>query len=334
MVVLGAGAWGTALAVHLQRNEHIVTLVARRLEQAARLTSERENREYLPGIKLPNSLQIGHEIAPAIMEAEVVFLAAPARGIAELCHAVARASDSAWRLRAVISLAKGLEPENARLPYESMVECLPAISQGVLSGPTHAGGLGQGLPTAMVLAMGDDEVARILQEAISGPALRVYRSNDALGVSLAGVLKNIYAIALGICDGLKLGDNAKAALLSRSLNEMMRVGRFLGGRPETFLGLAGVGDLVATSYGGWSRNRTFGQQVGEGKTARMLIEEQKTVVEGFEASRLFFGRLQGAAVEAPILCEVVAVLHEGKDPAKAVQTLMTRDLCPEEVSLG
>jgi glycerol-3-phosphate dehydrogenase (NAD(P)+) len=325
--VIGAGAWGTAFAAHLARLGHTVTLVPRRFEQALALSSAHENADYLPGIALPPSLQIGHELAPVLMETEIVLLACPAQALRETCQRVRAGLGLARQVRLVVSLAKGLELGTHLRPTQVIAELLPEFSAGALTGPTNAAEVARGQPAAMVLAVArpDAFVGRV-QAALSGPTLRVYTSDDPAGVEFGGCLKNIYAIAAGCGDGLRLGDSAKAALLTRALAEMVRVGTALGARTETFYGLSGFGDLVATCHGGWSRNREFGQQIGEGRPAGELMAGRKTVVEGYRTAESFAGLCAEKKIDAPILREVHAILFENKKPAAALAALMTREL--------
>lgn len=325
--VIGAGAWGTAFAVHLSRIGHTVTLVPRRFEHALALSSAHENVEYLPGIALPRSLQIGHELTPVLMEAEVVLLACPAQSLRETAERVRANLGLATQLRVVASLAKGLELGTHARPAEVIASVLPEYIAAALTGPTNAAEVGQGRPSAMVLAAKtvDDTVCAV-QAALSGPTLRVYASDDVAGVEYGGCLKNIYAIAAGCCDGLQLGDNAKAALLTRALAEMVRVGQALGARAETFYGLSGFGDLVATCHGGWSRNREFGQRIGEGKTVAELLDGRKTVVEGYRTTDSFAELCADRGIDAPILQEMRALLFTGKPPAQVLASLMGRGL--------
>ncbi|MFP4357739.1 MAG: NAD(P)H-dependent glycerol-3-phosphate dehydrogenase [Puniceicoccaceae bacterium] len=328
--VLGSGAWGTALALHLHRCGHTVTLTSRRLEHAAAMASERENREYLPGAAIPADLQIGHEIKPALMEADVVVLAPPAKGLRDLCEQIAETRDSSWGIGAVVTVCKGLDPRTLQLPVEVVREVLPFHPAGILSGPTHAGSLAGGLPAAAVLAFEEDTPwTRELQAAWSNEIFRLYFSDDPTGVCLGGSLKNVYAIASGCCDGLGLGDNAKAALLTRSHAELVEVGAALGGRRETFSGLSGIGDLVATSYGAWSRNRTFGEDLARGKPVREQLEGRRTVVEGALSVRWYRERCRKMDLSTPILDEVYALVFEDKEPARALRDLMTRRLKAE-----
>ena len=237
--VIGAGAWGTAFAIHLARAGQEVTLAPRRAEQAQALAAARENADYLPGIALPPALRIDHDLAPALAETEVVLLACPAQALRETS---ARLREHLGRAHPplVISLAKGLELGTHLRPSQVIAEMLPGGHAGSLTGPTNAAEVARGLPAAMVLAVAPASAAvQELQAALSGATLRVYTSDDLPGVEFGGSLKNIYAIAAGCCDGLRLGDNSRAALLTRALAEMVRVGVALGARPETFYGLGG-----------------------------------------------------------------------------------------------
>ena len=325
--IIGAGAWGTAFAVHLSRLNHTVTLVPRRFEQALAIASTRENADYQPGISLPPSIQLGHELTPVLMEAEVVILACPSQALRETCERVKANLGLATQLKLVVSLAKGLESGTHLRPSEVIAAVLPQVAAGSLSGPTNAAEVAQGKPAAMVLAATKtDAFLAEVQAALSGPTLRVYTSDDVAGVELGGALKNVYAIAAGCSDGLKLGDNTKAALLTRALAEMVRVGVALGAKAETFYGLGGFGDLVATCTGAWSRNRTFGQHLGEGKSAAELIAASKSVVEGYRTTESFYGLCKERGIEAPILGEIHRILYAGKPPAEALTALMKREL--------
>ena len=328
IVVVGAGAWGTAFALHLSRLGHTLTLVPRRFEQALALASTRENPDYLPGHPLPQSIQIAHELAPVLMEAELVLLACPSQALRETGARVAAGLGLATQLKLVLSLAKGLELDTHLRPTEVLATVLPGIAVGCLTGPTNAAEVAAGKPAAMVLAATGADAALLaaVQIALSGPTLRVYRSDDVAGVEFGGCLKNVYAIAAGCCDGLRLGDNAKAALLTRALAEMVRVGVALGARAETFYGLGGFGDLVATCTGVWSRNRTFGQRLGEGRTAADLIAQSKGVVEGHRTTESFYGLCVARSIDAPILAEIHAILYAAKPPAEALAALMGRGL--------
>lgn len=331
-VVVGAGAWGTAFALHLARGGHAVTLVPRRTEQAASLVSARENLEYLPGIPLPATLEINADLKSALAKADVLLLACPAQALRTTCGRVRDAVTAPAEVRLVVSLAKGLELDTHLRPSEVMASVLPGFSVGSLTGPTNAAEVARGLPAAVVLAANDARpVVSELQAAISGARLRVYTSDDLAGVEYGASLKNIYAIAAGCCDGLKLGDNARASLLTRALAEMVRVGTALGAKPETFYGLSGFGDLVATCHGDWSRNREFGHQIGVGREVAELLAHRKTVVEGYKTTESFAGLCVERRIDAPILREIHAILFEAKKPAAALAALMGRELKRETI---
>lgn len=328
--VLGAGAWGTAMALHLDRCGHSVTLVPRRMEHALAIASSRENTDYLPGFQLPHTIQIGCEPGPVLMEAEVVFLACPSKALRALCQSIKPHLAAAWQLKLCLIMCKGLELETLKTPAEIVSEELPGVACGVLSGPTFAGEVAAGKPTAVALALGADCAdAERYQEAFSNSSLRAYLTDDVRGTELGGTLKNVYAIGSGLCDGLGLGDNAKAALLTRSLNELVRLGVSLGGQKETYFGLSGFGDLVATCSGDWSRNRTFGERVGQGEAPSQIVGGQKSVIEGYRACESLYRICREKNVDAPILGVIHAILYEGLEPMAAMQQLMSRDLKPE-----
>lgn len=337
-VILGAGAWGTAMAVHLARLDRRVTLVPRRMEQALAIASTRENTDYLPGVPLVHDIQLGCEIAPSIMEADVLLLACPSVGLRELCRQIVPALAHATVLRHVICLAKGLEQGSLLLPQQvleqELGDCLVGgqkLRFGVLSGPSFAVEVAAGKPTAVVLAAVQvDAELTALQEAMSDRHLRVYCSDDVTGVELGGCLKNIYAIGAGISEGLELGHNATGAYLTRALREMVCLGTALGGRAETFYGLSGFGDLITTCTGPISRNRTFGVELSRGKTAEQLLSGRKNVVEGYWATECFYKLCAEKNLEAPILSQIYRVLYENKPAKEAIAELMLRDLKASE----
>ncbi len=328
--ILGAGAWGTAMALHLDRCGHTVTLVPRRMEHALQIASSRENKDYLPGYTLPHRIQIGCELVPVLMEAEVIFLACPSTAVRALCRLISPYLRHAWQLKLALVMCKGLELESFKTPSEIVEEVLPDLACGVISGPSYAGEVASAQPTAVVLGLPKEvEAAARYQDAISNESLRCYLTDDVRGTELGGALKNIYAIGSGLCDGLRLGDNAKAAYLTRSLNEMLDLGDALGARKETFYGLSGFGDLIATCSGSWSRNRSFGQKIGEGEAPKDLLESRKTVVEGYRATECLMRYCQSMNIDAPILAEIHAVLYGDRSPREAIHALMTRDLRTE-----
>lgn len=315
------------MAVHLARLGLSTALVARRPEHAAALVAARENADYLPGIPLPEVLRVTGDLRAAVLEADVVLLASPSHALRSWCERMRAALHETSRVQLIVSLVKGLELGTHLRPSEVMAAVLPGINAASLTGPTNAAGVAQGLPAAMVLAAARAEpFVEIVQAAMSGPSLRIYTSDDLPGAEYGACLKNIYAIAAGLCDGLRLGDNAKAALITRSLAEMVRVGLALGAHTETFYGLSGFGDLVATCHGDWSRNREFGQQIGAGRPVAALLEGRRSVVEGYRTTEAFYGLCREKGIEAPILAEVYLILYHAKRPADALMSLMTREL--------
>ena len=328
--IFGAGAWGTAIAIHIARLKHEVTLVPRRLEQAKSLETLRENKDYLPNFPLPPSLRVTHDMNLALKNTDVVLLACPSLGLRELCLSIKDQLPNNHSIKAFITLCKGLEAKTFLPPATVVKDIFPRELCGVLSGPTFAGEVAMGKPTAITLATTEENESSIaIQKALSNDQLRVYRSTDLLGVEYAGCLKNVYAIGAGICDGLRLGDNAKASYLTRSLYELVKIGVALGGGGETFYGLSGFGDLVATCFGAWSRNRTFGQMVAEGNSPKSIIEHQKTVVEGYWATDCFQKLLAQKKLESPIMNEIHQILYSNKSPQEALLSLMNRSLKTE-----
>jgi glycerol-3-phosphate dehydrogenase (NAD(P)+) len=307
-----------------------VTLAPRREEHAEAIRASRENLDYLPGTKLPETLRVESRLELAVEKAELILLACPSQALRETCKRLRPALVNAVAKPWILSLAKGLELGTHLRASQVIAAELPGTWVGSLTGPTNAGEVARGLPAAMVMAAMDiSQPLTHLQSAMSGTTLRVYTSDDLPGIEYGGCLKNIYAIAAGCCDGLGLGDNAKSAMLTRALAEMVRVGAALGARMETFYGLGGFGDLVATCHGAWSRNREFGQRLGEGATAAELVASRKTVVEGYRTAESFYGLCHESGIDAPILTEIYRVCFEGKLAKDTLHALMTRDLKKE-----
>lgn len=332
-VVVGAGAWGTAFAVHLARAGRQVVLVPRRPEQTRALLEQKENRDYLPGVPLPTNVHLASAMEEALRVADVVMLACPAQALRTTLERVRVALPDSAR-PVMLSLVKGLELGTHLRPSEVIAAVLPGLPVGTLTGPTNALEVARAQPSAMLLASAPPHhFALNLQAAVSSATLRVYTTEDLVGAEIGGCLKNVYAIAAGCCDGLKLGDNTKAALLTRALAEMVRVGVALGAQAETFYGLSGFGDLIATCYGGWSRNREFGQLVGEGLSVADILAPRKTVVEGYKTTEAFASLCTTRGIEAPILREMHAILAHGKKPAAALAALMTRELKRESTTV-
>jgi glycerol-3-phosphate dehydrogenase (NAD(P)+) len=323
--VLGAGAWGTALAVNAS-GRHTVTLWAREAAQAQAMASARENARYLPGISLSPSLDIraGDALA-AVSGVDLVIVATPMAALRELLGKLRDLKcPVAW-------LSKGVEPamadsgEEGLLAHEIQARVAPDLVAGVLSGPSFAQEVAQGRPTALVAASSHARVREILVEAFHGPALRVYANDDIVGVEVGGAVKNVLAIATGLADGLALGLNARAALITRGLAELTRLGVALGARAETFMGLSGLGDLVLTATGDLSRNRKVGLLLARGRTLEQAVDSLGHVAEGVYCARTVVQRARHLGVEMPIAEAVVAVLDGRVRPSEAVAELMGRE---------
>jgi glycerol-3-phosphate dehydrogenase (NAD(P)+) len=321
------------MALQLDRIGHAVTLVPFTLDEAMQVTSTRRS-PFLPGYELPERLQIAVELKAALSGADCLVLGAPSKYLRGVCRTIKAAAENAGHLKNVVLLTKGLEEGTLLLATQVAEEEFgDRFNVFILSGPTFATQVADGKPSAIVLAGKNVVEARRLQEAMSGPSLRIYTTDDANGVCLGGSIKNVYAIAAGCCDGLGLGDNAKAALLTRSLAEMVRVGLALGGRMETFFGLSGFGDLVLTCNGQESRNRTFGESIAKGLPISELLATGRTV-EGYVSCPSFIEVCRRRGIDAPIL-EQVDLLLKGKiKPSDAIASLMGRDLKPEHPTAG
>lgn len=321
--VIGAGAWGTALAWLLAGNGSPTRLWAYEPEVADQINRERENRRYLPGVALPGTLQASAFLAEVLEGAGALILVVPSHVAAGVIAQIAPHLPSGIP---IVSATKGLEEKRGRSMSMLLEELLPIPPGSVLalSGPSFATEVCRGLPTAIVLAGGSDTEASLLQRLLMTPVFRVYLAADRLGVELGGALKNVIAVAAGIVDGLGFGHNTRAALITRGLAEMVRLGRAMGADPRTFAGLSGMGDLVLTCTGGLSRNRAVGIQLAEGKTLAAIIAGSYTVAEGVNTARVALSLAERYQVEMPIVREVCAVLFGGKEPVRAVSELMER----------
>ena len=325
VAVLNAGGWGTALAVLLGRGGHPVRLWARRPELADALARSRENAAYLPGVPLPEAVTPTGDLTAAVAGCRVALLAPISAGTRDLARQLAPhlPTDAL-----VVHGTKGLElPTLLRMSEVIEAELRPPRPGRVaaLSGPTHAEEVGRGIPTAAVVACADESVAEALQRTLNSASFRVYTNRDVVGVELCASLKNVVALAAGMGDGLGSGDNAKAALLTRSLAEIGRLVRAAGGRAETVAGLAGIGDLVATCTSRHSRNRRAGEQIGRGQSLDRVLAESRQVVEGVPATRAALALAARHGVQMPIAEQVHAVLFEGRRPLRALAELMSRD---------
>jgi glycerol-3-phosphate dehydrogenase (NAD(P)+) len=320
--VLGAGGWGTALALVLaQQPGRRVALWGAHAEHARPLIERRENMRYLPGIAIPPSVQVTTDVREATRDADLVIAAIPTVYLRETLRRIAA---EIAPTRPVLSLAKGLEIATFRRPTEIIVEVLGPRPLAVLSGPSHAEEVARGLPTTLVAASPDLELARWVQQHFSTDRFRVYTNLDLIGVELAGALKNVIGIAAGICDGLGCGDNAKSALLTRGLAEMARFGVAWGAETQTFWGLAGMGDLVTTCISPHGRNRQVGLRLAKGEKPADILASMTMVAEGVYTTKSVHERATKMGIAMPIAAEVYQVLYEDKDPRQAVQDLMGR----------
>jgi len=322
LAFLGAGAWGTALATSVAMR-HSSCLWARDAAQAERLRSDRRNERYLPGIALPAALAITSDFEAAVAHARddgLLFIAAPMAALEELLGRLggAAAPPLLW-------LCKGFQPLSGRLGHEIARSVLPGTRVGVLSGPSFAEEVARGKPTALVAASGDEALAALAVDALHGESLRIYTSNDPIGVEVGGATKNVLAIATGIADGMRLGLNARAALVTRGLAEMTRLGVALGAHSETFTGLSGLGDLVLTTTGELSRNRRVGLGLAEDRPLARILADLGHVAEGVHSAAMALARARALGVEMPITEAVVDVLEARATPADALQRLMGRD---------
>jgi glycerol-3-phosphate dehydrogenase (NAD(P)+) len=319
VAVLGAGAWGTALAVQAAAR-HAVRLWGRDAAHVERLRADRRNERYLPGIVLPPSLDLDDDLAAAVDHAAdgLVVIATPMSGLRQMLQALPRQGRVLW-------LCKGFEAVSGRLGHEVAAEERPRLSAGVLSGPSFADEVARGQPTAVVAASFDAALADAAVEAFHSDALRIYTSADPVGVEVGGAVKNVLAIATGIADGLQLGQNARAALVTRGLAEMTRLGVALGARAETFTGLSGLGDLVLTATGDLSRNRRVGLMLAAGQALPDILRDLGHVAEGVYSANTVVERARSRGIEMPIAQAVVEVLAGRLTPSQGVQRLMSRD---------
>jgi glycerol-3-phosphate dehydrogenase (NAD(P)+) len=320
--VLGDGAWGTAVALLLAaRADHCVRLWSPRAENGQLLRQHRENLRFLPGVPIPSAVHLTGDVREAIADADLWIAAVPT---VYLRQTLAGANSALRASVPVLSLAKGIEVETFRRPTEIITEVLGERPVAVLSGPSHAEEVSRGLPTSVVVASAEPDLAREVQRHFGGDRFRVYTSADVLGVELAGAVKNVFGIAAGICDGLGFGDNSKAALMTRSLVEMTRFGVSLGAELQTFHGLAGVGDLITTCISRHGRNRAVGERLGRGETREQIVASMSMVAEGVWTTRSVHERARRMGVEMPIATEVYRVLYEDKSPHASLTELMLR----------
>ena len=330
--VLGAGAWGTALACHLAaRPGHAVRLWAARPASADDLPARRENRRQLPGVPIPESVRVTADPLEAVAGADCWVTAIPCAFLRQALRPFRGHLPAGCP---VVSVTKGIEIETFERPSQILAEVLGAVNVVALSGPSHAEEVARGQPTSLVAACALGANAAAVQASFGSPRLRVYTNLDTLGVELAGALKNVIAIAAGVSDGLGFGDNAKSALLTRGLVEMGRFGAAHGAEPGTFSGLAGLGDLVTTCFSPHGRNRRVGEDLASGRATLAEVLARPQVAEGVYTAKSVSRRVAAMGVEMPIVTGVYEVLYEGKSPRDAVRELLARAMCGESTFLG
>jgi len=322
LAVLGDGGWGTTLAVLLERKGFSVTLWSAFKDYAAYLNKHRENKKFLPGIKIPGNIRITDDLHSAVSGKELVVLAVPSQFMRRVLNDLKKKSFP--RQAIYCSVAKGIEIGSLKRMSEIISQELKCKKIAVLSGPTIAQEVARGIPTAAVIAARNKKIRRILQDIFITERFRIYTNNDVIGTELGGSLKNIIAIACGVSDGLGFGTNTKAALLSRGLAEISRLGRAMGAKATTFSGISGLGDLVTTCISQQSRNRFVGEQIGKGKTLKQVQKNMQMVAEGVPTTKSAYALSLKYKVELPIIREVYNLLYKNKDPKKAVRDLMTR----------
>lgn len=324
ITVLGAGAWGTALALELNDGGHDVVVWGHDPSRVSEINQTRQNARYLPGIDLPANVQFTSDFEQATTGVEFIVMATPSKALRE----------TATRLKnftgAVVSVAKGIEHDTGLTMGQILQQQIPKARVSVLSGPTFAPEVARRMPSAAVVASENEDAALLTQDVFHRAHFRIYTNRDRTGVELGGALKNVIAIAAGICDGLGFGDNSKAALVTRALAEIRRVGVACGARPETFAGLSGLGDLTVTCFSHQSRNRALGERIGKGEKIADIIPTLSSVAEGYPTSLSAAQLATRLGVEAPIIREVHATLYENKSPRDALRDLVTRDSKSED----
>ncbi len=320
--VIGAGSWGTALSTMLYRNGHQVTLWSIVKEEVEMLREKREHVDKLPGVKLPEDMHITTDLKESIQGAQLLVLAVPSPFTRSTAQKMAPYVE---KDQLIVNVAKGIEESTLMTLTDIIEEEIPACRAAALSGPSHAEEVGRGLPTTVVVGARDRKSAEFIQNIFMNEVFRVYTSPDMLGIELGGALKNVIALAAGIADGLGYGDNTKAALITRGIMEMSRIGVACGGCLETFHGLTGIGDLIVTCASVHSRNRKAGYLMGQGRTMQEAMDEVKMVVEGVYSAKAAMALARKYQVEVPIIEQINAVLFADKPAREAVQELMLRD---------
>lgn len=324
--VIGDGGWGTALALALHRNGHDVTVWGPFEDYIKTIRSLGENTKFLTGVQLPDAINWTSDRAAAIEDVEAIVLASPSRFFSSVLQSFAELIPDSIP---VVSVTKGIDEETGKRMTETAKHIL-GCSVAALSGPSHAEEVARDIPTAVLIAAEDHDQALFFQKLFNSERFRIYTSTDICGAELGGALKNVIAVAVGCSDGMGFGDNTKAALITRGLAEMTRLGTALGARKATFSGLSGMGDLIVTCASGHSRNRSVGERLGRGETIEEITASMEQVAEGVWNCKPAYDLAQAAGIDVPIIREVVQMVHHGKSPSKSVIDLLNREPKPEE----
>lgn len=324
VTVLGAGAWGTALALELRDGGHDVTLWGHDPTRLREIHQLRMNARYLPGIAVPESVILESDLDRALKDSEFAVMAVPTKALRTTAARIKGFSGT------VVSVAKGIEHQTGLTMSQILRQEIPSAKAAVLSGPTFAPEVARRMPSAAVAASDNEAAALATQDLFHRPYFRIYTNRDVLGVELGAALKNVIAIAAGVCDGLGFGDNSKAALVTRAISEIRRLGVACGAKPETFAGLSGLGDLTVTCFSRQSRNRAFGERIGKGEKVGEILSTLSSVVEGYPTAKSAEQLARNLGVDAPIIAEVYAMLYEQKAPVDALRDLVSRDSKSED----
>ncbi len=328
--IVGAGSWGTALAVLLANNGHDVTVWSYNSSEVLELSHSFENKRKLPGVIIPSSVSFTDDVAFAVKSKDVVITVVPSIHIKNTAKLIAPYISEE---QVIVNASKGIDSKTLMTISEQIQTEIPNVQVAVLSGPSHAEEVGKGLPTTCVIGANSECVAKSLQEIFMSDVFRVYTSTDIVGIEVGASLKNVIALAAGIADGLGYGDNTKAALITRGIAEITRLGVKMGGKPETFAGLAGIGDLIVTCASQHSRNRRAGVLIGQGYSAEDAMKEVNMVVEGVYSARAALALARKYGESMPIVEQINEVLFNNKNPEVAVKELMLRDCRPEHQNL-
>jgi len=328
--ICGAGSWGTALSLVLSNNGHQVTVWSIVDDEIKMLNEYREHKDKLPGVKLPQNITFTTNLKDTILDKDCLVMAVPSPYVRSTARLM---SSYVSKDQIIVNVAKGIEESTLYTLTQIINEEIPNAKIAVLSGPSHAEEVGHLIPTTCVVGSEDQTTAEYIQGLFMNEVFRVYTSPDVLGIELGGALKNVVALAAGIADGLEYGDNTKAALITRGISEISRLGMAMGGKLETFCGLTGIGDLIVTCASMHSRNRRAGILLGQGKSMEEAMSEVKMVVEGVYSAKAAIALAKKYNVDVPIITQVNAILFEGKDPAEAVKELMLRDKKIENSSI-